>query len=303
MRFIEETNPDGLREKELGPNYADWLAPDPHTPPDLVATAYWALIAQQMQTMATATGRTEAAEHYRQLYEKIRRAYRKAYVHEDGTVQGETQTAYVLTLYTGMAKPEQHGALTGHLIADIEKHGDHLTTGFLGTPFLLFVLDAEGRSDVAYRLLLNDTYPSWGYMVSKGATTWWERWNGDTGDPGMNSYNHYAFGSVMAWVYRRVSGIDTDETGPGFHHLVIAPHTDARLTHARSQYESAYGEVVTDWTRSTAGGLQLTVTLPANTTATVHLPQGTRGKIRRDGTLIKGEQIDIGAGQTVFVVE
>lgn len=303
MHFIEEENPDGLRRRDLGPNYADWLAPDPHTPRELVATAYWALIAQQMQTMATASGRSGDAMHYGQLYEKIRKAYARAYVHEDGSVEGDTQTAYVLTLYTGMAKPELHSILTEHLVADIEKHGDHLTTGFLGTPFLLFVLDAEGRSDVAFKLLLNDTYPSWGYMVSKGATTWWERWNGDTGDPGMNSYNHYAFGSVMAWVYRRVSGIDTDATGPGFHHLVIAPHTDARLTHARSEYESAYGNVVTDWTRSSDGRMELSVTLPANTTATVDLPRGLRSEVLQDGVVVKNGPIEIGSGITNFLVE
>lgn len=303
MRFIETSNPDGLRTNNLGPNYADWLAPDPHTPAQLVATAYWALIAQQMQTMAAATGRDDAAKHYAQLYESISHAYQRAYVHDDGSVEGATQTAYLLTLYTGMARPALQHALTDHLVADIEKHGNHLTTGFLGTPFLLFVLDAQGRSDVAYRLLLNDTYPSWGYMVSKGATTWWERWNGDTGDPGMNSYNHYAFGSVMAWVYRRVSGIDTDARGPGFHHLVIAPHTDARLTHARSEYDSVYGEVITDWTRSNDGSVQLSVTLPANTTATVELPAGPHGKALQDGVILHGTHSEIGSGTTHFLMQ
>ena len=302
MRFIEENNPGGLRQKNLGPDYADWLAPDPGTPKGLVATAYWALIAQQMQTMATATGRHEAARYYGNIYEKVRAAYKKTYVHPDGSVEGNTQTAYILTLYTGMANVELRGVLTDRLVADIEKHGNHLTTGFLGTPFLLFVLDAQGRSDVAYRLLLSDTYPSWGYMVRQGATTWWERWNGDTGDPGMNSYNHYAFGSVMAWVYRRVSGIDTDVSGPGFHHLVIAPHTDARLTHARSEYDSPYGEVVTDWTRSTDGGMKLSVTLPANTTATVDLRGGPQVVILQDGILANGRQIEIGSGVTTFLV-
>ena len=300
MRFIEEKNPDGLRRNDLGPDYADWLAPDPHTPKDLVATAYWALIARQMQEMAAATGRKDAAERYGQLYETVRTAYRKAYVHADGSVEGNTQTADLLTLYTGMATAER--PLTDRLVADIEAHGNHLTTGFLGTPFLLFVLDAQGRSDVAYRLLLNDTYPSWGYMVSKGATTWWERWNGDTGDPGMNSYNHYAFGSVMAWVYRRVSGIDTDAAGPGYHHLVIAPHTDARLTHARAEYDSAYGEVVTDWTRSPDGGLRLTVRLPANTSATVQLEDAPGKTVWKDGAQVKAGPVEIGSGQTEFAV-
>ncbi len=301
MRFIAAENPDGLRQKDLGPDYADWLAPDPHTPKELVATAYWALIAQQMQAMASATDRVEAAKRYGQSYDKIRKAYMKAYVHADGTVEGATQTAYVLTLYTGMARPEQRSALTANLVADIEKHGNHLTTGFLGTPFLLFVLDSQGRSDVAFRLLLNDTYPSWGYMVSKGATTWWERWNGDTGDPSMNSYNHYAFGSVMAWVYRRVSGIDTDASGPGFHHLIIAPHTDTRLTHAHSEYDSPYGKVATDWTR-TGSGLQLTVSLPANTAATVELPADAVGQVQEDGASVKGRTIEVGAGTTNFSV-
>lgn len=306
MGFIEQTNPNGLRQKELGPNYADWLAPDPNTPKDLVATAYWALIAQQMQAMAQATGRTAEAKRYAALHERIRTAYQAAYVKSDGTVAGGTQTAYVLSLYAGLAKDGQKKRMTEQLVVNIEAHGNHLTTGFLGTPFLLFVLDEQGRSDVAYRLLLSDTYPSWGYMVSKGATTWWERWNGDTGDPSMNSYNHYAFGSVMAWVYRRVSGIDTDAAGVGFHHVVIRPRTDATLTHARTEYDSAYGTIVTDWTREASGALAMAVTLPANTTATVELPKGTQGEATQDSKRMQasGEVVraEVGSGTYRFVV-
>ena len=156
------------------------------------------------------------------------------------------------------------------LLADIEHHGGHLTTGFLGTPFLLSVLDDTGHSDVAFKLLLSETYPSWGYMVAKGATTWWERWNGDTGDPAMNSYNHYAFGSVMAWVYRRAAGIDTDSSGAGFHHLIVHPHFDPALPQLRVEYDSAYGTIVSNWQASKH---RFTVTIPANATATVVLPQ------------------------------
>src|SRR5580658_826775 len=130
-----------------------------------------------------------------------------------------TQTSYVVALYTKMAPEGLEPTLVDKLVRDIEAQDWHLSTGFLGTPFLLFTLADHGRADVAYRLLLNETYPSWGYMLSKGATTWWERWNGDTGDPGMNSYNHYAFGSVIAWVYRYVVGIDM--AAPGFHDIVI----------------------------------------------------------------------------------
>ncbi len=161
-------------------------------------------------------------------------------------------------------------------VKDIEAHGNHLSTGFLGTPFLLSVLDQNNRSDIAFKLLLSDTYPSWGYMVKKGATTWWERWNGDSGDPSMNSYNHYAFGSVMAWVYRRAAGIDTDATGPGYSHLTIQPHFDAALPQLHVEYDSVYGTIISDWQQSTH---TFTITIPANTTGVVVLPDGRSNPI------------------------
>ncbi|HZL28174.1 MAG TPA: family 78 glycoside hydrolase catalytic domain [Acidobacteriaceae bacterium] len=271
MDFILKSNPDYLRRKKLGANYADWLAPDQNTPKDLIATAYWALVARDMKEMATALHRDSDADKYQQLYDHVAAAYRKAYVHADGSVAGNTQTAYVVTLYAGIAPPDMRATMTGLLVKDIEAHQYHLTTGFLGTPFLMFALDDNQRPDVAYKLLLQDTYPSWGYMVRKGATTWWERWNGDTGDPSMNSYNHYAFGSVMAWVFRRVAGIDSDPSGAGFHHLTIKPHFDAKLPQMHAEYDSTYGTVMTDWSHATG---RFEVKIPANTTATVTLPDG-----------------------------
>jgi alpha-L-rhamnosidase len=190
-------------------------------------------------------------------------------VKEDGSLEGNTQTGYLATIFTGIAPPALVGNMVDRIAKDVEAHGNHLTTGFLGTPFLMFVLDQNGRSDLAFKLLLSDTYPSWGYMVKKGATTWWERWNGDTGDPSMNSYNHYAFGSVMAWVYRRAAGIDTDASGPGFHHITIQPHFDAALPQLHVEYDSAYGTIISDWQQSQH---RFTVSIPANTTATVTLP-------------------------------
>jgi alpha-L-rhamnosidase len=271
MEFIERANPEHLRRNQVGANYADWLAPDPHTPPDLIATAYWAIVARDMKEMAAALERKDDAEKYEALYQKIAAAYRNAYIHPNGSVTGDTQTAYVASLYSGIAPETLRAPMTARLVKDIEAHGNHLTTGFLGTPFLMFVLDENGRADVAYRLLLQDTYPSWGYMVRKGATTWWERWNGDTGDPAMNSYNHYAFGSVMAWVFRRVAGIDTEASAPGFHHLVITPHFDSRLPQVHAEYDSAYGTVTTDWNSATH---TFTLTTPPNSTATIALPHG-----------------------------
>ena len=308
MDFILRTNPDYIRKQDLGANYADWLAPDPHTPSDLVATAYWALIAQQMEKMASALGRKSDAEKYAALLSHIRSAYQEKYVKADGSVAGDTQTAYVLTLATGLAPDPLKKSMTDRLVGDIKAHETHLTTGFLGTPFLLSALEEQGRADVAFDLLLTSTYPSWGYMVDKGATTWWERWNGDTGDPAMNSYNHYAFGSVMAWVYRRVAGIDADTSDPGFHHVLIHPHVEPGLDHVRAEYDSAYGTIKAEWTSKTQGRLEFHVTIPANTTATVSLPVLSGSVIKwdgqpfsltaKDGTLVQ----EIGSGSYVFTV-
>ena len=272
MDFILTTNPDFIRKNAVGNNFGDWLAPDQNTPKTLIGTAYWALVAREMAEMATAIHRKADAERYQKLYDHIASAYLTAFVKGDGSVAGNTQTSYLATLFTGIAPSTLRAKMIDRLTADIEAHGNHLTTGFLGTPFLMFVLDENGRSDLAFKLLLSDTYPSWGYMVSKGATTWWERWNGDTGDPSMNSYNHYAFGSVMAWVYRRAAGIDTDAAGAGFHHLTIQPHFDPALPQLHVEYDSAYGTIVSDWQQSRR---QFTITLPPNTTATLALDNKT----------------------------
>jgi alpha-L-rhamnosidase len=269
MDFILKNNSDYVRRKALGNNYADWLAPDQNTPKILIDTAYWALIAREMAEMAAGLHRTADAEKYQKQFDSIAAAYRKEFVKDDGTVTGDTQTGYLATIFTGIAQSPLRANLVDRLVKNIEEHGNHLTTGFLGTPFLLSVLDENGHSDLAFKLLLSDTYPSWGYMVKMGATTWWERWNGDTGDPSMNSYNHYAFGSVMAWVYRRAAGIDTDATGPGYHHLTIHPHFDNSLPQLHTEYDSAYGTIISDWKQSDH---RFTITIPANTTATVTLP-------------------------------
>jgi alpha-L-rhamnosidase len=161
---------------------------------------------------------------------------------------------------------------------------------------------------VAYRLLLNETYPSWGYMLSKGATTWWERWNGDTGDPAMNSYNHYAFGSVIAWVYRYAAGIDTTLDGPGFREIVIHPHVDPKMPSAQAEYDSVYGKIVSDWKQAPSGPFSLRVTIPPNTSAKVFLPAIGRKQVTEGGSPIKTQSQDnalvlrVGSGTYNFEV-
>jgi alpha-L-rhamnosidase len=308
MQFIHSRNPNFLRTKGAGPNFADWLAPDERTNKDLLATAYWALIANMMSQMAHALGKEADATRYDDLIQNIRVAFQKAYVKEDGDVGTGTQTSYVVALYTKMVPEALEPLVVDRLVKDIEARGWHLSTGFLGTPFLLFTLADHGRSDVAYRLLLNDTYPSWGYMLLKGATTWWERWNGDTGDPSMNSYNHYAFGSVIAWVYRYAAGIDTSPDAPGFKEIIIHPRLDPRMTSARAEYDSIYGKIISDWKGTPAGPFSLKVTIPANTSARIFLPAIPGARATEDGNLLETQPVDgsyvvsIGSGTYNFEV-
>jgi alpha-L-rhamnosidase len=295
MDFIAKANPDFIRKNGVGPNFADWLAPDDRTNKDLLATAYWALVAQMMEQMAHATGKEDDAKKYADLIDNIRGAFQKAYINSDGVVGTGTQTSYVVALYTKMAPSSLEPALVNNLVKDIESRGGHLSTGFLGTPFLLFALADHGRTDVAYKLLLNETYPSWGYMISKGATTWWERWNGDTGDPAMNSYNHYAFGSVVAWVYRYLAGIDTAVDGPGFQHIIVRPHPDTAMTHSSGEYESVYGKIKTQWSTDPGKSFSLKVTVPANTSATIYLPEIPNAHLTEGGAPVRGVTQENGA--------
>jgi alpha-L-rhamnosidase len=309
MEFIQSRNPDFLRKNGVGPNFADWLAPDEHTNKDLLATAYWALIANMMSQMAHAAGKDADAKRYDDVVQNIRAAFQKDYIKDDGGVGTGTQTSYVVALYTKMAPATLEPLLVDKLVKDIEARNWHLSTGFLGTPFLLFTLADHGRSDVAYRLLLNDTYPSWGYMLAKGATTWWERWNGDTGDPAMNSYNHYAFGSVMAWVYRYAAGVDTALDSPGFKEIIIHPHIDARMTSARLEYESIYGKITSDWKGTPAGPFVLSVTIPANTSAKVFVPAIAGAHLTENGSPLDAQTeggsyvVRIGSGAYSFEVK
>ena len=309
MDFIQSRNPDFIRKNGVGPNFADWLAPDENTNKDLLATAYWGLIARMMSQMAHAVGKESDAQRYSELLNNLRSAFQKTYITPDGQVGTGTQTSYVVALYTKMAPVTLEPLLVDRLVKDIEQRGGHLSTGFLGTPFLLFTLADHGRSDVAYRLLLNETYPSWGYMLSKGATTWWERWNGDTGDPAMNSYNHYAFGSVMAWVYRYVVGIDTTPDAPGFKEIVIHPHLDARMPSAQGEYESIYGKISSAWNAPANGPYTLRVTIPPNAHATVFLPLVSGKRVAESGNPVEGRAqgtsyvIRVGSGTYNFEVK
>ena len=285
MDFIERANPDYLRARELGRSYNDWLAPgDDETPPELLATAYWAYDAALMAEIADAAGRAADAAGYRALRAKIRSAFLDAFVADDGRIVSGTQTAYALGLHMELIPDELRTAAADHLVAAIMDADWHLTTGFVGVGYLLPVLSSAGYLDVAYRLLAQQTPPSWRYMVDHGATTIWERWDGWTDErglqsPRMNSFNHYALGSVGEWLYRFVLGIDQEPGSAGFGRLLLRPHPGGPLSWARGSYRSVRGTISTGWERA-GDRFTFRVQLPPNVTASVRIPSDDAAKVR-----------------------
>jgi alpha-L-rhamnosidase len=277
MEYLRDANPDLLRRNKLGNNYGDWLSPKgAHTPKDLLATAYWAYDARLMAEMARAVGRPEDAKRYEDLFEGIKGAFNEAYVAPDGRIKGDTQTCYVLALHMDLLPEGLRPAAAEHLVAAIEREDWHLSTGFVGVGYLCPVLTETGHRDVAYRLLNNETYPSWGYTIRNGATTIWERWDGWTEEngfqsPNMNSFNHYSLGSVGEWLYRYVAGLDMDPQSTGYGRIVIRPRPGGGLTHARAEYDSVRGKIASAWSIE-GDQFNLGITIPPNTTATVHVP-------------------------------
>jgi alpha-L-rhamnosidase len=296
--------------------FGDWLSIGADTPKDVIYTAYFALSTKLTAEAAEILGKADDAARFRDLYRKIKAAFNKAYVAEDGRIKGNTQAVYVLALAVDLVDGEQARRAANHLVEDIEKRDGHLSTGFIGTKDLMLVLSKIGRYDVAYRLLFNDTFPSWGFSIKQGATSIWERWDGWTPekgfqDPGMNSFAHYSFGAVYQWMVENIGGIRSD--GPTYKKIIIAPHLpDRRLTHAETIYKSIRGEIRTAWTRED-GKLTLDVTVPANTTATVILPasdardatEGGRPLARAENVKVQeardgSVRIDIGSGHYTF---
>lgn len=275
MDWIAASNPGHLWEKSRGFDYGDWLAVDapdhnpglPTTPKDLIATAHWARNAAMMAAMARGTGRDPAP--WDALFQRIASAFNAAYVRADGAVGNGSQTSQVLAIRFGLLDAATRQAAGRHLAADIVRRGNHLSTGFLGTPHILDALADAGQADMAITLLLQRSFQSWGYMVEQGATTMWERWNSDRGDVGMNSRNHYAFGAIGDFLFRRIAGIDPAE--PGFAKVRIAPLMTQRLGSGGATYRSVRGPIRTDWTVK-AGRFRLDAELPPGVSGDVQLP-------------------------------
>jgi alpha-L-rhamnosidase len=287
MAYLQRHNPDLLWTSRRGNDYGDWLAVGEETPHDVVATAYWAYDAKLMAEMARALGLGDRADHYEQLRVAIAAAFNRAHVRDDAFIEGDTQTAYLLALHMDLLPDELRERAAERLVENIERHDCHLTTGFVGVGLLCPVLSETGYSDVAHRLLRNETFPSWGYSIRHGATTIWERWDGWTDTdgfqtPGMNSFNHYSLGSVGQWLYEYVGGIRA--TAPGYERVLIAPEP-GELEWARVVYRSVRGPIISAWRRA-GDELHLEVEIPPNVTGTVVVPGG--------------ETVEVGPGRHAF---
>ena len=283
-------NPSGLRVIKKG--FGDWLAPGypagkAPTPLALIATAYFARSTELVAQMAEVLGKPEIAAKDRALLETIKTAFQKEFITPDGKVSSEEQTAYLLALGFDLVPAELRPQTIQHLAQAIADKDNHLSTGFLGTPLLAPVLSDSGLSELAYKVVLQDTYPGWLFSVKNGATTIWERWDSWTPDKGfnkdgMNSFNHYAYGSVVGWFYDTIGGLKLDASSPAWKHFVIAPTSGGGLKSAKASVETPYGRAASDW-KIQGDRFDLAVTIPANTSATVHVPAKDSNAVTESG--------------------
>lgn len=269
-----------------GSHFGDWLFYRPNDDNDgraavtdkyMIAQTFYAYSTQLLINAAEVLGKPEDVKNYSQLLEKIKAAYVNENMTPNGKLVSNSQTAYVLALQFDMLPESLRAQAAERLVQNVKSYGNHLTTGFLGTPYLCHVLSRFGHKDVAYDLLMQESYPSWLYPVKMGATTIWERWDGlkqdgtfQTAD--MNSFNHYAYGAIGDWMYKNIAGINPRSENPGYKNILIAPKPGGKLSSAAGELETVYGTVKSSWIIAN-GFFKLDVTIPVNTTAKIILPK------------------------------
>lgn len=305
--------------------FGDWLAfnttssdyPGATTDKDFITQAYFIHSTDILYRTAQLLGKSADAAHYAEILEKAKKVFLNEFVTPNGRLSPNTQTAYSLALAFGLLPNDVAEKAAQRLADDVNKF-KHLTTGFLGAPWICPVLGDYGYWDEAFMLLNRKQYPSWLYPITKGATTIWERWDGIKPDgsfqnPGMNSFNHYAYGAIGDWLYSRVAGLSLDENQPGYKHSIIQPHPGGGLTWARAELHTMYGLLSSEW-RLDGERLKLTTVVPANTTATVILPNADEKQVELDGKPLfkaknvisfyrEGENVavKVGSGESQFV--
>jgi alpha-L-rhamnosidase len=292
-----------------GFHFGDWLFYRPFDDNDgrsavtdkyMIAQCFFANSVQIMINTSKVLDKKDDADRYTALLKNIKDAFVKEYLTPNGRLVSGTQTAYVLALNFDMLPENLREQAVDKLVANIKSYGNHLTTGFLGTPYLCHVLSRFGKTDVAFTLLMQESYPSWLYPVKMGATTIWERWNGirpdSTFEPAsMNSFNHYAYGAIGDWMYRVVAGLDTYNDGPGYKHIRIEPHIGGGLTSASASLQTYYGNASSGW-KIEENKIILNIEIPANTKATVLIPVTNADLIKENGMPLS-KDIQVGGGE------
>lgn len=294
--FVQRNNPDLIWRNGRNNDYNDWLNADRiiyegwpkeggEVPREVFATAFFARSAQIVARMAAITGRTAEAAFYEQLAGGIRKAFNREFVKSDGRITGDTQGGYALALSFNLLPAELRRKAAGYIVENMNgRYNGHLSTGIQTTHRAMEELTKNGYSDVAWKSLMNRSFPSWMYMIDNGATTIWERWDGYVEgrgfqDPGMNSLNHWALGAVGEWIWRNVAGLNPDEEQPGWKHFTIAPLPGGGVTRAKGEYLSIRGMISSSW-EIRDGKFYIDVQVPANTTATIRMPAaGGKGAV------------------------
>ncbi|HEY5967159.1 MAG TPA: family 78 glycoside hydrolase catalytic domain [Chitinophagaceae bacterium] len=300
----------GYMEKEsknylwnTGFHFGDWLFYRPFDDNDgrsavtdkcLIAQCFFANSVQIMINTAKVLGKNDDVAKYTEQLRNLKGAFVKEYLTPNGRLVSSTQTAYVLALNFDMLSENLRGQAVEKLVENIKAYNNHLTTGFLGTPYLCHVLNLFGKTDVAFTLLMQESYPSWLYPVKMGATTIWERWNGirpdSTFEPAsMNSFNHYAYGAIGDWMYQVVAGLDTYDDGPGYKHIKIKPHIGGGLTNASASLQTYYGKAGSGW-KIEGNKIIMDIEIPANTTATVFVPASNKEAITESGNAVSSSK-------------
>jgi len=278
----------------VGFHFGDWLFYRPDDDNDgrsavtdkyLIAQAFYAHSTQLLINAAGVLGKASDVERYSLLLDSIKKAFVHEYVTPSGRLVSGSQTAYVLALNFDLLPQDLRGQAVDRLVNNVQNYHYHLTTGFLGTPYLCAVLSRFGQDSIAYKLMLQDTYPSWLYPIKMGATTVWERWDGIKPDstfetPSMNSFNHYAYGAIGEWMYSTLAGLSpgADSMGAGYRSFRIAPHPGGGLDSAKAQLDTPYGLSEAGWKR-TNGQITITAVIPAGTTAKVSLPLAAQKQV------------------------
>lgn len=273
----------------------------------LIAQCFYAHSTQLLINAAKELGKAGDVATYTALLKKIKEAFLKEYTTANGATMSNTQTSYVLALQFDLFPETMRQQAADRLVANIKQYGNHLTTGFLGTPYLCHVLTRYGYADVAYTLLLQETYPSWLYPVTKGATTIWERWdgirtNGDFQAITMNSFNHYAYGAIGDWMYRVMVGLDIEEGALAYKKIRIKPHIGGKFTHAAASYETSYGKLGSGWKIQDQKFI-MNAEVPANTTATIYVPVIGENEVLENGqSLTASKSIQVVGKEKGYIV-